>query len=746
MKYWKAIMAATLLLGLSSCGGGDDSDKNDPPPPTPGDPGSVVFTAKAPVFVSVDAPEGAATKTLEKLAVDFTLKDSKGNPVDVGTTEISFSVTKLIPGRVVNNVEGPSIWKAFIYSKDKATFEKSTAGTLENLGSGNYRYLFAIDFKNVKDPYPSDSANNGGIIAWDEGLTHRLAVTFGSNDEGSTMPLINYTLDWVPSGASGALTRNILEMESCSGCHMDQPIHHSTRNDPKVCVACHNDSNPNVTGRKSLAVLVHDYHSTDKTARNKDGSVLLADTKGLDYPQDPRNCDTCHKPATPTTQNAGNWVIPTESTCKSCHLDYTVSTDPSKPPHHTGEDCRSCHADNNEGHASAGVTNVHVNRLKGMQAGAATLKIDIKHAFYDFATKQVTVELSISENGTPIELQRLLDSAYMSPGLLVNWDEGEGQVLPNSHSSITLNKCTGGAGDLTCVTAPILEAVPASDAVLTITVADMGLCVVKKSTELDGGVPGLTACPADGLRTISKDRFEYIAAPNIPVAHFDLGGNPVDGYKFGVGVEKALCESCHKNFEIHFGGTAYDHAARDFNQCGNCHNANRASFYTGMAGDLKYHVHSYHAMGSHRGAAHAGSEDEANKLISFPGKVNNCESCHTQEQFNLPNQKNARPSVVSKLITPDDPAKPGDQSVRENKFYSPALVTCGSCHLKSELGNVNPSAPAAGDEWASHMQENGAVFGAGTADEATGREECASCHAIGQDQGVDKVHKVFNFR
>lgn len=740
MKYWKTLMAAALVLGLSACGGGDDSDKNDPPPPTPGDPGSVVFSAKAPAFVSVDAPEGAAAKSVEKLAVEFTLKDAQGNPVDVGTTEISFSVTKLIPGRVVNNVEGPSIWKGFIYSKSKATFEKSTAGTLENLGNGNYRYLFALDFKNVLDPYPSDSANNGGIIAWDEDKLHRLSVTFGSAEEGSTMPLINYTMDWVPSGATAALTRDILEMESCSDCHMDQPIHHSSRNDPKVCVACHNDSNPTVTARKTLAVLVHDFHSTKKADTDSEGNDVSA--RGADYPQDPRNCDTCHKPATATTPDAGNWVDPTENTCKSCHSDYKT--------HHAGEDCRACHADGNASKPSAGVTNVHLNRLKGMQAGAATLKIDIKQASYDAATKQVTISLNISENGAPIELDRLNAVAYMSPGLLVNWDEGEGQVLPNSHSSITLKKCTGGAGDFTCVTDPITEAVPASDAVLTITVADMGLCVEKKATELDGLPAGLKACPADGLKTISKDRFEYIAAPTIPVAHFDLSGNPVDGYKYAVGAEKALCESCHKNFEIHFGGTAYDHVARDFNQCGNCHNANRASYYAGMAGDLKYHVHSYHAMGSHRGAAHAANEDEANKLITFPGKVNNCESCHTKEQFNLPNQKNVRPSVVSKITNfGKDNAVGGigeNADTRANKFYSPALVTCGSCHLKSELGNVNLSAPVAGDEWASHMKDNGAVFGADTAEAAIGVEQCDSCHAIGQEQGVDKVHKVFDFR
>ena len=72
----------------------------------------------------------------------------------------------------------------------------------------------------------------------------------------------------------------------------------------------------------------------------------------------------------------------------------------------------------------------------------------------------------------------------------------------------------------------------------------------------------------------------------------------------------------------------------------------------GCAGDLKYHVHSFHAFGSHR------SGD-----ATFPGKLNNCESCHTKGQYNLPNQQNERPSLVA--TTADN---------KQPKFFSPTLV------------------------------------------------------------------------
>ncbi|CAE6897715.1 multiheme c-type cytochrome [Vibrio sp. B1FLJ16] len=72
-------------------------------------------------------------------------------------------------------------------------------------------------------------------------------------------------------------------------------------------------------------------------------------------------------------------------------------------------------------------------------------------------------------------------------------------------------------------------------------------------------------------------------------------------------------------------------------------------------------------------------------------------------------------------------------------------MACGACHLESALADADPET-VAGDAILSHMLNNGAVFGADTAEEAMGSEQCSTCHAIGQSQGVDKVHKVYDYR
>lgn len=186
-------------------------------------------------------------------------------------------------------------------------------------------------------------------------------------------------------------------------------------------------------------------------------------------------------------------------------------------------------------------------------------------------------------------------------------------------------------------------------------------------------------------------------------------------HQLPVAADISSCNDCHQELTIHKLGD-HPHAATDFQQCKNCHNSERSAFYPGMAADLKYHVHSFHAFGS----ARSGTS-------SFPGALNNCEGCHTAAQYNLPSSQNTRPSLAS------------------GKYFSPALVACGACHLESALANADPD-NVTGDAILSHMLNNGAVFAADSAAQAMGSEQCASCHAVGQSQGVDKVHAVYNYR
>lgn len=92
----------------------------------------------------------------------------------------------------------------------------TAGGELLKTESG-YTYTFAIaDILNVADPYPTDSVNNGGMIAWDEDKLHRIVMAYGDQELGFT-----YVYQWIPGTPSDqTVSRNVIEEETCSNCHM----------------------------------------------------------------------------------------------------------------------------------------------------------------------------------------------------------------------------------------------------------------------------------------------------------------------------------------------------------------------------------------------------------------------------------------------------------------------------------------------------------------------------------------------
>ncbi len=704
MKYWKVLVAAAMVFTLSSCGGGGDgNDKTDPPPPPPGTPDSLVISASTPQL----GESG-------QLSVQFKVTDKQGKGYDLGTTLPSFTLAKVIPGRDATR-EDPVIWKSFIYSTRNNRPTGENGGKLEALGNGQYRYTFSFNATTVRDPYPSDSQDNNGLIRWDEAATHRLGIYFGGSND---IPVTDYVLDWVPAGTPPLLTRDILEQQSCDSCHMKQPIHHSNRADPKLCVTCHNESVPG-SGRGDLTTLVHKLH----------GNLDATATKLVShFPQDPRNCDTCHKGVTPTTPDANNWQHAQEKPCGACHADSTTTT--GYVSHINGKIssgtlCTQCHAETPGNTKSP--SSVHMGYLANEAAGRD--KLVFKFDDVRYAAPNIEVELTVTANGTPVETMdgvlkyiKYGDLAK-APYVLVNWDQGNGFELGYTNpqtfvagNKIDFTKCDSqGGGSFLCRK----EVGNEVSGTLAATVAELQVCVARKADRNGAFAAGdLLPCSS------TASALSYVAI-NPVKAYFRVEGGVDGSYVLKAGADLASCNGCHKDLAVHTEGNAGSaHASKDFAQCTSCHNATRTSFYAGVPGDLKYHVHSFHAFGSHR------SGD-----ATFPGKLNNCESCHTKGQYNLPNQQNERPSLVA--TTADN---------KQPKFFSPTLVVCASCHLTSPLGLVKPDSPVAGDEWATHMKNNGAIFGAETIEAATGVEQCASCHAVGQEQGVDKVHKVYDFR
>jgi OmcA/MtrC family decaheme c-type cytochrome len=193
--------------------------------------------------------------------------------------------------------------------------------------------------------------------------------------------------------------------------------------------------------------------------------------------------------------------------------------------------------------------------------------------------------------------------------------------------------------------------------------------------------------------------------------------NPAQDYTFAFAVTDAVakerrtvvedfnCEGCHDNLTLH------GNNRNNPEYCVTCHrpNASDVSRRPVSAGapesiHFKYMIHKIH-----RGAelenpyvvyGFGGSLNDFSH-VEFPGDLRNCAKCHVNDSYTLP-----LPQGVLATDTPRNLWTPTE----------PIAAACIGCH-DSELT-------------ATHIDTNTSFFG----------EACSTCHGVGKDFAVEKVH------
>lgn len=241
----------------------------------------------------------------------------------------------------------------------------------------------AAKIAGLKDAALAANANNKVAdlddLTYDASLTHRVTVVLSGNAPGTGtntpkavqtvagVPMkkpVNVAYDFIPAtGNAVAATdaeRLISATAKCESCHQrlggipgatnnpgeSADFHGGSRNNVAYCVVCHtgqrkygaveatynattrtfSGSTQVVDGRSTLLLpnLVHKVHLgplLTKKGYNISGQVKANETT---YPQDVRNCTTCHEGGTDTTKNqtpqGDNWkTVPSIMACGSCH-------------------------------------------------------------------------------------------------------------------------------------------------------------------------------------------------------------------------------------------------------------------------------------------------------------------------------------------------------------------------------------------------------------------------------------------
>lgn len=606
----------------------------------------------------------------------------------------------------------------------------------ENAAGGYYTYRFATDVttplllkdavagKNVASAaatssapaYQNRIANNGNVAVKDGKTIHRVGAQLCYTDPVSKAkvvvnPTVDFTLDangvaTPVKAADGklALSRKVVGMESCNTCHAPLTAH-GTRVDPNYCVVCHNAGSAdfNTNNPIALANMLHKLHG-GKNVLTKDYKIVnlvfkatdptTKEVSGTAFPQDVRNCATCHDSA--VAPQAANWKsVPSRSACGSCHdgIDFATGlgltlADAAKGAttstygHVGGRQsndavCALCHqaADIPVYHAAA-VKTPHNSTLI---AGAAEIAYEIGSVTLN-ASRQPVVTFKITKNGAPV-------TSFATPNVVVNTSGAT--VLDPAYEPIA--GFAGGPSIYVAysvpqdgIAAPADFNVTSSASIGSLMAPNSGTTAVK-GTNINTGSLAYDATTGFWTATL-KNTAPSTSATALPVTvpanasmltgaiigtftQKNVAGRPYTPavvattptssasgglvimvplkQKVATGftarrviVDNAKCNSCHEQLgtdPLFHGG-----ARNDANACAFCHTPNRAS--SGWAADSRSFVHAIHGTTALTSSTrkrtvpytwHAVSATANYAKIVFPGDLKKCSTCHMDGTYDF---------------------------------------------------------------------------------------------------------------
>ena len=364
---------------------------------TDGTPGAASFNLNVEVpkqlkftVTQVTIPAGG------KPIVDFTVTDIPANRGAVGLKNDGSSASNVRVGlATMEPASGgsPANWRSFISKLSDGTGTTERDGTLVDHGDGRYTYTYAFTPANVS------------IGTYDATKTHRVSLQLSSSVNGRALPATNSSFDFVPAGGT-PLVRKVVSTASCNECHGTLKAHGS-RIDTDYCVTCHNPGTIYMGQTVDFAAMVHGIHSahmraTMGTPGQYDYTVGASHNfSEVTYPQALNNCLKCHNGADMATPQGNNWQLnPTREACGSCHADVNFTSHNGN--HADSTACSMCHNPTGISPiAAAHQSEDPTPNTPQTITGAAIVDYDIKSVTMVNAT-DAKIEFRVRVNGTAI--------------------------------------------------------------------------------------------------------------------------------------------------------------------------------------------------------------------------------------------------------------------------------------------------------------------------------------------------------
>jgi OmcA/MtrC family decaheme c-type cytochrome len=796
-----ALLGALALAGCSGSSGGAGAAGPTGATGPAGPPGSGNGTLTEDISLAqtitatITGVTGGSTPT-----VSFYLVDQVGRGLTgLQPSSISFAIARLTPG----NNGTSSTWQSYINTvvspgtgawwgttpARQATVETANAagGVFTDNKDGTYTYAFA---QNLGAYTPADAT--GPAVTYDGTLTHRIGLEI----RGTTAtPTNNAAYTWLPStgATTGIFTRDIVSDMECYACHDKLALHGGPRTDAEYCVICHNPgtTDPHSGNTLDMKVMIHKIHmGVDLPTVVAAGSTAPAQGVGyviwgymntlfnfntVVYPQDQRNCTTCHNTSDPATPDTNNYqTVPNAEACGTCHDTVNFTTGLNHSAANLGgltdSACVTCHGPN----ATAGGGGWQVAAAHVIPEKVAGTKFSLKVLSAVDATSgnapvnggQLKIAFSVTD---PTNSNAPYNLASATP---FSGTDGGGLVCRGGGSARLAIDVAWSTGDYTNFGSNSLPAQPWSfnplavvpgcpgDSLATYTGPDAN-GVYTLVTHVTGGLPagiGTLGLVFEGHPAVDTQNAGTAAGTSwqrIPVTttvSYAAVNDPA-AVPRRTAVDITKCDRCHNLLTEH-GNNRTDNPQA----CAACHNPgatdgefrknikNSSGVVTGVDPvdglyeqtiDFKVMIHALHGavFRASQGATpfvvygFGNSRNDFSSVI-FPGDINDCQACHVPGA-DYPVNDSAVQATTTSNGTAVNPLNPNPVAAT-----SANMAVCSACHTQSSA--------------IVHMTLNG---GSRTVQkDANGRtipglavETCAICHGPGAVEDVEVAHQVAQY-
>ncbi len=581
------------------------------------------------------------------VSATFRISDDQDQPLDrsgietPGTVSTSWILARINPGDTQYTSYTTRLQTSTITGDSAEQPATDSGGSYADLGNGTYKYTFGTQ---LPSGFPADATHTVGVYATRD--LRQIAEDLGLFQLVKTGRYIsNDTYNFVPSGGEVTVVRDVVRTEACNQCHNPLALHGGSRQITQLCILCHQPQNidPDTGNTPDFKVMIHKIHRGANLPSVQAGIPYqiigfrnsVHDYSEVHWPQDVRNCTTCHQGGTQSDNYKTN---PSRVACGSCHDDVNFATGEHHPGGIQVDDslCTICHAPDTGLEFDLSVAGVHTIPTNSKQL--AGINLEILEVTNTNPGNNPTVTFTVTDNaGNPLDISNYDRARLTLGGPTSDYTFGKRENVQSATPGPTGYTYT-------------FNAAIAADA--------SGTWAVGAEAFNQTTIPGPLLGQSFSVRE---------AALRNPIFYFGISGGPVVPRRQVVDVNK--CNVCHNKLARH--GTA----RRDTEYCVICHNTKNNDAaerppegpFPPQTLDFRtmiHRIHTGHDLENDFTIFAHGSPDNFNE-VHFPGDLRDCETCHVNDSYELP--------LPDGLVSVDTP----------RHFFTPTppiTAACLGCH------------------------------------------------------------------